>query len=72
MEQIRQAPQLPRCKPVGFSQCHRSFRAIQLEYRLATWSDHVNMLGRMIVGVDHHPQAVNSQDRRHQVRYTLL
>jgi hypothetical protein len=43
--------------------------AVQFENRLTIRPDHVNVLRRVVVGINHHPQAVNSQNGGHEEGY---
>jgi hypothetical protein len=44
-------------------------RTMQLENRLAICPDHVNVLGGMVIGVNDHPQTIESQNRWHVTVY---
>src|SRR5690554_4262613 len=55
---------------VGSTQLWRTVGTVQNEHGFAISSDDVDMSGPVIVGVDHHPQAIESENSWHVVNIT--
>src|SRR5471030_2483326 len=59
------APDLPLGESIILPDFCRPYRTIQIEYCFAPSIDYVNMRWSMIVWINHNPQSVNPQNRRH-------
>jgi hypothetical protein len=56
---------LPARESIILPQLHRSYRTVQIEYRLATSANHMNMGRSMIVRINNNPQSIKPENRRH-------
>ncbi|KGF66744.1 hypothetical protein LL06_26405 [Hoeflea sp. BAL378] len=64
--QLSQDPrQLRPVETIAFPQHRRTGGTMQQKHRLAIRASDMDMLGPMIIGIDHHPQAIEAQNRRH-------
>ena len=64
---VRTAKSAPYLGNVGaIPKIRWALRAVQHEYRLSIRADDVDMNWAMIVQVDHHPQAIESELSRHK------
>jgi hypothetical protein len=52
-------------KSMDFPQCRRAIRAVEVEHRLASCPDDMEMRRAVVVRVDHHPQTVEAEDGWH-------
>jgi hypothetical protein len=62
---VLDAPNVLAAEAVGSAQLWWSVRTVQNEHGFAISSDDVDMGGPVIVRVDHHPQAIESQNSWH-------
>ena len=53
-------------EPITFAQFSRAARAVEQEHGFTFRADDMHMRGRMVIGVDRDPQAVDAQNRRHR------
>jgi hypothetical protein len=55
-----------RCRePIILSQFRWAAGTVQVEHSLMFGADHMNMCGPMVVGIDHHAEAIEAQNRDH-------
>src|SRR5712692_9754350 len=64
-QDARYAPDLAPREPIVLSEFYRSRRTVQTENSLATVPNYVDVGRSMIIGIDHNPQPVESENRRH-------
>jgi hypothetical protein len=69
-QNAQHVPNLAPRESIVFPEFQGSSQTVQIEYRLATTPDYVNMGWPMIIRIDHNPQPVEPQDRRHLNHYT--
>lgn len=55
---------MPR-ESVAFPKLRRAIRAVQNKYRFPFCPDDMDMGGAVVVRVDHHPQAIEAKNSRH-------
>ena len=54
-------------EPIALAQFHRAARAVKQEHGFTFRADDMDMRRRVVVGIDRDPQAVDAQDRRHDL-----
>ena len=59
------APDLPPRESIIFPEICRPCRTVQIEYCLVAFTNHVNMRWSMVVWINHNPQSVKPENRRH-------
>jgi hypothetical protein len=64
-QRIAYPPQMSLIEPLGLAELRRTMRAVQKERRLALRSEDVDMRGAMVVRIDRHAKAIESQNSRH-------
>lgn len=58
-------PDLPPQESIILPELYRSCRTVQIQCCLATSTNHVNMGRSMIVRINHNPQSIKPENRRH-------
>jgi hypothetical protein len=69
VQRLGHRSQLSNSETVRLPQCHRPHGTVRLKYGFAIGSDYMNVLGHVIIGIDHYAQPAQPENTRHGVSY---